>query len=470
MADSTAQLISKAKEANLSLNSRLKLKLWLDEYGSTKALPVELTNVGKFELKESMFLKLPVGQFLFFDNGESKEENRFYSGRILWIGFEYAPADSKVTKCNISKGRYKIVGCKAKANGKGQVEYLITFIYDALQLFTHYPKLQSQTGTQRSTEVMSEIAAQTGIEGVSTDVDTDDEQYWFNPGMKAYDYLKYVIAHSWINEKDFGMFWVGKDGKGRFSGMKENMENGRPYFFETEYNDNLQERVKHLIFSDVYQEDLSAMTVDELKSKYANKSYLLMTTAQRNNNGWAADMFGASEEVGVYDPMLQSLLMGIDDVTFDGFYHLTRDVKYNQIGHGTIATDETKSTGTSQRTFAGYTFWDLHPAWDVAPVRNRIMRSEFFTNRYTVMINCGNQLPCFGEQDLRVGDILDIDYSSAQGLNSNGTSTVDNGKAVVHTIDWIFTTGSNLTIRARVATDAIHPTDAEPNLEEINSK
>ena len=77
MADSTAQLISKAKEANLSLNSRLKLKLWLDEYGSTKALPIELTNVGKFELKESMFLKLPVGQFLFFDNGESKEENRF---------------------------------------------------------------------------------------------------------------------------------------------------------------------------------------------------------------------------------------------------------------------------------------------------------------------------------------------------------------------------------------------------------
>ena len=161
-------------------------------------------------------------------------------------------------------------------NGKGQVEYLITFIYDALQLFTHYPKIQSQTGTQRSTEVMSEIAAQTGIEGVSTDVDTDDEQYWFNPGMKAYDYLKYVIAHSWINEKDFGMFWVGKDGKGRFSGMKENMENGRPYFFETEYNNNLQERVKHLIFSDVYQEDLSSMTVDELKNKYANKSFIFL--------------------------------------------------------------------------------------------------------------------------------------------------------------------------------------------------
>ena len=467
MSDSIAQLISKAKEANLSLNSRLGLKLWLDEYGTKKALPVELSNVAKFELKESMFLKLPVGQFLFYDNGESKEENRFYSGRILYIGFEYTPADVKITEKNISKGRYKIVGTKIRSTGKGQIEYLVTFVYDAMSLFSKYPNVQSRSGTQRSTEVMADIAAEIGIEGVTTDVDTSDEQIWFNPGMNAYDYLKYVIAHSYINDRDFGMFWVGKDGKGRFSGMRENMQNGRPYFFETDYNQNLQERIKHLIFSDVYQEDLGSKTIDELKAKYENKSYILMSGSQRNNDGWAADLFSGNEEVGVYDPMLQTLLLGIEDVTFDGFYHLTHEVGYKQIAQGTLATDLTKSTSVSQRSFAGYTFWDLHPAWDIAPTRNRIMRSEFFSNRYTLIINCGQQMPCFGEQDLRIGDVLDIDYSTAQGLGGNGTSTIDNGRAVVHSIDWIFLRNGNMMIRARVATDGIHPTVKELNPEEI---
>lgn len=467
MAEYTAQLISKAKEANLSLNSRLGLKLWLDEYGSKRALPVELSNVAKFELKESMFLKLPVGQFLFYDNGESREQNRFYSGRLLYIGFEYTPADAKITQKNISKGRYKIVGTKIRSTGKGQIEYLVTFIYDAMALFSKYPDVQSRTGTQRSTEVMAEIAAEVGLDGLSTDVDTSDEQLWFNPGMRAYDFLKYVIAHSYINDNDFGMFWVGKDGKSRFSGMRENLQNGRPYFFESEYNQNIQDRSKHVIFSDVYQEDLGSKTIDELRAKYENKSFILMSGSQRNNDGWAADLFSGSEEIGVYDPMLRSLLLGIDDVTFDGLHHLTHEVGYKQIAQGTLATDFTKSNSVSQRTFAGYTFWDLHPAWDIAPARNRIMRSEFFSNRYTLMINCGQQMPCFGEQDLRIGDVLDIDYSTAQGLGGNGTSTIDNGRAVVHSIDWIFVRNGSMMIRARVATDAIHPTTREPDLEEI---
>lgn len=467
MAESTAQLISKAKEANLSLNSRLGLKLWLDEYGTKRALPVELSNVAKFELKESMFLKLPVGQFLFYDNGESREQNRFYTGRLLYIGFEYTPADAKITQKNISKGRYKIVGTKIRSTGKGQMEYLVNFVYDAMALFSKYPVVQSRTGTQRSTEVMAEIAAEVGLEGLSTDVDTSDEQIWFNPGMSAYDFLKHVIAHSYINDRDFGMFWVGKDGKSRFSGMRENMQNGLPYFFDSEYNKNMQERTKHVIFSDVYQEDLGSKTIDELKAKYDNKSFILMSGSQRNNDGWAADMFSGSEEIGVYDPMLRSLLLGTDDVSFDGLYHLTHEVGYKQIAHGTLATDLTKSNGVSRRTFAGYTFWDLHPAWDIAPARNRIMRSEFFSNRYTLMINCGQQMPCFGEQDLRIGDVLDVDYSTAQGIGGNGTSTIDNGRAVVHSIDWIFVRNSSMMIRARVATDAIHPTTRGPNPEEI---
>jgi hypothetical protein len=72
------------------------------------------------------------------------------------------------------------------------------------------------------------------------------------------------------------------------------------------------------------------------------------------------------------------------------------------------------------------------------------------------MINSGKQLNCFGDQDLRIGDILNIDFSSPER-----ETTIDNGKFIVHSIDWRFKRGSDLVLFVRVASDSLHPTENE---------
>jgi hypothetical protein len=57
------------------------------------------------------------------------------------------------------------------------------------------------------------------------------------------------------------------------------------------------------------------------------------------------------------------------------------------------------------------------------------MRSEFFDNRHTIKINTGKQLRRFGDQELRIGDILYIDFDTKERDLS-----VDNGKYIVHSI------------------------------------
>ena len=454
MADqqSSAKLIQKAKQANLSMNARMNMTIWLDEYGKDRALSVELTNVSTFILRESMFLNLPVGEFLYEDSGTSNDTNRFYSGRILYIGFEYTQSDES-SKKNISKGRYRIVATRIKKTGGGGTEYKVTFILDNLKLFNSIPKYPENPKNAKSIEVLSDVATQLGMP-FTYDEETADDQLWFNPNMRAVDFIKFVVNHSFINTEDFGMFWVDKNGEAKFYGMRNNMKNGIPFYFEGA-GANLKERVKHVIFNDKFMDDLSKLSDDDVKTKYMNKCYLLINSDQRNNASWAKEVMGNTEEVGVYDPFMNTLLYDSDDTEFE-WAHLTHTVSYKQINDGSPATDGSTNGNVGKREYRGYVNPDLTPSWDLAPVQNKIMRSQFFANRHTLLINCGKQFPCFGDQDLKLGDILDLDFS-----RPGEESIVDNGNAVVFGINWIFKKGGDLMMEVRVATDAIHPADGD---------
>ena len=71
MADqiSIPKLIQEVKFSDQAKNPRLSLKIWLDDYDSDKGFPVSIQNIQQFELRESMFLNLPIGQFSYFDDG-----------------------------------------------------------------------------------------------------------------------------------------------------------------------------------------------------------------------------------------------------------------------------------------------------------------------------------------------------------------------------------------------------------------
>ena len=461
---STAQILSRAKEANLSQNARMNMRIWLDEYGTERAFQVELPNIGSFKLIESMFLKLPVGEFTFYDYGSSREINRFYSGRTLWIGFEYTQSDES-TKNNVSKGRFRIVGSKTKKAGDGRTEYVVTFVSDALGMFNCIPKYPktSPGSTSKSSDVLGSVAGDIGLGKLSSNVEPSDDQLWFNPNMNADDFITFVVNHSYVSENDFGMFWINKNCEARFYGMRKNFENGVPYFFDTDVNRKLKEKVKHVIFNDLFQKDVQKMTVDELKDKYSNKCYILIEEMQKNNSGWTADVAGNTAKVEVFDTMLKSILYDSDDVEFDGFYHLTHTLAYKQFCSGELAADSRDSEVTRSRQYNGYTNLNLHPGWELCPTLNSILRSEFFANRHTIKLNAGKQLPCFGDQDLRIGDVLDVDYTSM-----SSESMVDSGKCVIHTIEWMFRKGSDLEIKLRVATDAAHPADETKMSKAVN--
>lgn len=453
---SIAQSITRAKETDLSLNKRISLKLWLDEYGTDKGLQIPISNVAYFELKESMFTTLPYGQLIYVDDGTSREVNRFYSGRLVHIGFEYSSGYGESSDVSISRGTYRIAGSKTRTTSSGTVEYSVTLIYDALGLFNSVPRypLLSIGESAKSTDVLASVCASCGL-SMSTNVETSDDQQWFNPSMTGAEFITFVANHSFISERDFGMFWVAKDGKAHFDGIRASFESNSPYFFNTKISDKLSDRTKRVIFSDIYQSDLEKMTSEQLEDKYSNRCYILMTEDQKNNDGWSANFYGNSEDVSLYDPMLRTVDYDGSDLKID-WAHLTHRVKYQQISKGELASDSTnidRSRGSVQR---GYVNFDLHPAWDIATVQNKIMRSEFFANKHTFRLNTAKQLPCFSTQELRIGDILDIDYSQVGSV-----STVDNGKFIVHSIDWYFQKGGDLYMDVRVSSDSVNPTASE---------
>jgi len=453
MADqrSIGQLISEVKSSSFAMTPRVSMKLWLDEYDTDKGWPIELSSVAMFRLRESMFLKLPIGIMEYVDDGTSRESDRFNAGRLLYIGFEYKSMDEQSDEKSISVGRYRIVGSKQLSSSNGAVTYSVTFIYDAAGMIDSIPVFpDAVTGDTLSTDALRAVCEQIGID-FSADVDTSDLMAWMNPGLTASDFVSMVVAHSFVSEKDFGMFWISKDGRGRFAAMKNSIEDGIPFFFDTDEVRELRDKVKRVIFSDVFQKDLERLTEKQLIEKYGNRCWILMQTDQRNSDGWAADFFGNSEEVAVCDPMLSSLRYGSDDLKID-WSHLTHKITYKQMIPGHSATDSSDREVTRRRTFSGFSRLDLHGAWDFAPVQNSIMRSTFFSNRHTILINTGKQLPVFGTQELKIGDVLEFDFSSP-----DTPSIVDNGKYMLHTIDWIFQKGSDLYLQLRVSSDAVHP-------------
>lgn len=454
MADqqSSAKLIQRAKEANLSMNARMNMAIWLDEYGKDRALSVELTNIDTFILRESMFLNLPIGEFTYNDSGASSDTNRFYSGRILYIGFEYTQSD-EATKKNISKGRYRIIGTRIRKTGGGGVQYKVTFIYDALKLFNSIPEYPEYAKNAKSIEVLTDVSTFLGL-NFSYDIETADDQLWFNPSMKSLDFIRFVVNHSFINENDFGMFWVDKNGNSKFYGMKNNMKNGIPFYFEGA-GSKLKEKNKHVIFNDVFMYDLEKLTDDEVKAKYLNKCYLLAISDQRNNASWVKEFYGDTVDAAVYDPYLKTLFYPSADISTD-WAHLTHTISPKQISDGSPAIDGSTDMHTRKTEFKGYTNPDLAQSWDLAPVHNEILRNQFFANRHTLLFNCGKQFPCFGDQDLKIGDILDLDFSRPEE-----ESIIDNGNAVVFGINWMFKKGGDLMMEVRVATDAIHPIEGE---------
>ena len=148
------------------------------------------------------------------------------------------------------------------------------------------------------------------------------------------------------------------------------------------------------------------------------------------------------------------------DTSFDGAY-MNRTLTYQQVSPGVTPSDSTDRERIVSRHFAGYTNFELHPAWDYAPTHNRLMRMEFFSNRHTITLNTGKQLRCFGDQELRIGDILDIDLSTPPREGSSVSSMVDNGKYIIHTIDWFFQKGTDLYLQLRIANDSLKPAAEE---------
>ena len=450
---SIAKLISSIKSADSTKNSRLAIRLWLDESDTETGWPVAISNVAEFRLRESMFLKLPFGQFRYIDDGTSREDNVFYNGRTLYIGFEYSPSDQSLTEKNLSLGRYRIVGVKAQNNSKEVVEYLVTFIYDALGLVNSVPKFPQNRYDEDilSTDVMSSVCSSCGLR-FSTNVETSDAMRWFNPSMNAYDFLKHVISHSYISEDDFGMFWVGKDGQAKFCGMRASIDNGTSFFFSDNVKNSLQDRTKHLIFSDLFMRDTERLSESDLENKYSTSTYILMTADQRNSDGWVSDFFGNSQEIVTIDLRADRDAVNSNENRVGDL--LTTTISPMKINGGFSATDFIDSERVRSTSFTGYSSIDFtHAKWETAPFFNKLMRSVFFDNRHTILMNANKQLPLFGDQDLRIGDVLDIDFSSPRS-----DSVIDNGKYIVHTIDWRFQKGSDLYIELRVTSDSIHPT------------
>lgn len=458
MADQTsiAKLISETKKLDMSMNSRISIKLWLDDYDSDKGWPIEIKNILDFQLRESMFLKLPCGYFMYADDGMSRNLDRFSAGRLLFVGFEYAQSEGESNEKNISVGRYRIQSVVIKNRGKGAVEYAVKFIYDGLGLVNSIPKVPDMLkGESPSTDVLADVCAQVGLV-FKTSVDTSDSQRWFNPGMTACDFVNYVVAHSFISDKDFGMFWISKNGEANYAGVRNSFENGIPFFFHTDVNENLRDKAKHVQLSDVIQTDLKNMTDKELKDKYENRCWILFNEDQRNSDDWISNWFGNSREEGSYDPTLSTITYKPLDITFDGAY-MKRKLTYQQVTGGVSPSDSTDREVIGSRHFAGYSNPNLHPAWDYAPVHNKLMRMEFFSNRHTLTLNTGKQLKCFGDQELKIGDILDVDLSNPREGENAIDSMIDNGKYIIHTIDWFFQKETDLYLQLRISSDSLHP-------------
>lgn len=451
---SVSQAISESKLTDTSKNSRIQLKLWLDDYDTSSGLAIPIANIIDFRLRESVFLKLPYGQFQYVDDGSAADESVFNPGRIIYIGFEYATlSQSSKSKKSISKGRYVINGVKVRKDNSQTVTYTVTFIYDAVKLLNsiiRYPR--ALTPRKCSVDVIREVGTEIGL-SVSTNCETKDWMNWINPNMKTYDFIQYVLKHSYVSDSDFLIFWVSKNGDAKANSVREMFTNGLSHFFDNNDNKTLQDRSKHLIFSDVYMEDLQNLTQQEAEHKYRSSCYILMNSAQKNNDSWITDERGNTVEVTFYDPSLLTVVDRLgDDMTLDGF-KVTQKVTYSQINRGTPAVDNSSLETVRESKFNGFISLDTHANWETAPTRNEIMMSEFFANRQTITINTGKQLATFQEQELRIGDILDIDFSRP---GPDGFSTADNGKYLLHTIDWIFKNGSDLFVQLRVAADATH--------------
>jgi hypothetical protein len=194
------------------------------------------------------------------------------------------------------------------------------------------------------------------------------------------------------------------------------------------------------------------MSPKDLESKYKNSCWILFYGDQRNNDSWEAQLFGNTVEVNVYDTMSKTKEYPGADQVEEG-HSVTHTVTYKPIQSGTSANDSA-SRDRVQRTYAkGYVNPDLDNWWDISVEQNKIMRSEFFANRHTITLNTGKQLDCFAAQDMRIGDPLEIDFSRT----SDSNPPLENGRYIVHTIDWIFEKDTDLIAQLRVASDVIHP-------------
>ncbi len=452
MADQTsiARNLSDLKRFDTTLNSRLSLKIWFDEKEEKKGIPLPINNIMTFRLRESMFLKLPVGNITYSDDGTFKNTNMFRPGRIIYIGFEYKPMTSESDKSNISSGRYRIENVKIINNGLQSTMYSVSIVYDALSYLNSIPIFPDEDGACLSTDAIGKVCGDAGL-SFSTGVDTFDLMNWFNPRLRTCDFVSFVVSHSCISTSDFGMFWVNKNGEARYDGMKNILDNGKPYFFKSD-DEKTGFNSKHLIFSDVFNKDVSERSAKDLEMKYKNSCWILFYGDQRNNDSWEAQLFGNSVEVNVYDTMSTSKEYPGADQVEDG-HSVTHTVTYKPIQTGTSANDST-TRDRVQRTYAkGYVNPDLDSWWDISVEQNKIMRSEFFANRHTITINTGKQLDCFAAQDLRIGDPLEMDFTRTSDKNP----PPENGRYIVHTIDWIFEKDTDLIVQLRVASDVLHP-------------
>jgi hypothetical protein len=72
-------------------------------------------------------------------------------------------------------------------------------------------------------------------------------------------------------------------------------------------------------------------------------------------------------------------------------------------------------------------------------------------------LNTGKQLKCFGDQELKIGDIIDVDLSNPREGENAIDSMIDNGKYIIHTIDWFFQKETDLYLQLRISSDSLHP-------------
>lgn len=453
MADqsSIGNILSNLKRFNSTLNPRLSLKIWFDDKDEDKGIPLPIKNIGTFHLRESMFLKLPVGNFTYTDDGTLKNSNVLRSGRIMYIGFEYKSMATDSDVSNISIGRYRIENVKIINNAKQNISYSISFIYDALKYINTIPRFPEADGACLSTDAMAEVCRASGIE-FSTGVDTSDLMSWFNPSMRTCDFISLLVNHSYISDSDFGMFWINKNGEGRFDGMRNILENGVPYFFKDDRDKKTGYTSKHLIFNDIFNKDLTEMTSDELSLKYGNSCWILFYGDQRNNDSWENMLFGNSVEVNMYDTYQKTKEYPGEDIVEDG-YSVTHTVTAKPIQSGLSANDSTMLHEVQNTVTKGYVNPDLENFWDLAPDQNRVMRSQFFANRHTITLNTGKQLDCFAQQDLKIGDPIEIDFTRP----FDKVQSPDNGRYIIHTIDWYFQKDTDLEVQLRVASDVVHP-------------